>query len=232
MNGDYDDRVLTVTDIGFPPSEPSEQSRARFGTTNTFGGRHPVSLKMSDKLKVLEENNSDEMIIFISELWVDNQIVLDKFKMMLEEFSNYAPAAFVICGNFLSFPPNATSYHKMKEGFKRLADIVAAFPAIVKISKFILIPGPFDPGAPKILPRAPLPAYIVQDLIKAVPQTILATNPCRIQYCTKEIVVLREDILTKLCRNTLHFLGEKEAYVYVSTNGKKNFLSSLLYPII
>ncbi|XP_046601279.1 DNA polymerase epsilon subunit 2 [Neodiprion virginianus] len=204
VRGDYEDRVLVVKTIGFPPSETSTESRARFGTANTFGGHHPVSLKTSEKLRNFEENNPDEMIVFISELWVDDQIVLEKLKLMLEEFSNFPPVAFVICGNFLSFPPNVTSSQKLKEGFKRLADIIAGYPEIVQNSKFVLIPGPHDPGAPRIFPRAPIPGYVVEDFIKAIPKTVLATNPCRIQYCTKEIVVFREDILTKLCRNTLY----------------------------
>jgi DNA polymerase epsilon subunit 2 len=28
----------------------------------------------------------------------------------------------------------------------------------------------------------------------------MATNPTRIQYCTQEIVIFREDLLQKLCR--------------------------------
>ena len=71
--------------------------------------------------------------------------------------------------------------------------------------QFIFVPGPYDLSAPKILPRPPLPKYIIEDFIKVVPGTHLATNPCRIQYCTKEIVVFKENMLSKLCRNTLSY---------------------------
>lgn len=41
--------------------------------------------------------------------------------------------------------------------------------------------------------------------MQRIPNGVFTTNPCRIQYGTKEIVVLREDIVTKMCRNAIHF---------------------------
>ena len=41
--------------------------------------------------------------------------------------------------------------------------------------------------------------------MQRIPNGLFTTNPCRIQYGTKEIVVLREDILTKMCRNAINF---------------------------
>lgn len=156
------------------------------------------------------------MIIFVSEFWVDNNRVLEKFQMMLDGYNDFPPVAFVLCGDFLSFPPNVTSAQKMKEGFTRLAEIINRFPDIKKNSQFVLVPGPYDLGSPKILPRGPLPHSLLEGFINRVPNTILASNPCRIQYCTKEIVVLREDMLTKLCRNTLKFPSEGNIYDHVS----------------
>lgn len=207
-NGNYKDGILQVEDIGFPPAEPSSNSRADFGDTNTFGGSHEVSLKFSEKLKVHEETNKDGMIVFVSEMWLDDLIVLKKFKIMLEGYSEFPPIAFVLCGHFLSFPTNVTSAQKIKEGFKNLAELIEQYPDIKQSSKFIFVPAPDDLGSPKILPRAPLPKHLTDDFAKKVPGAIFTTNPCRIQYCTKEIVVLREDILTKMCRNTINFPSE------------------------
>ncbi|XP_043477041.1 DNA polymerase epsilon subunit 2 [Leptopilina heterotoma] len=210
-SGNYSDSVFEVEKIGFPPSEPSENSRVAFGTVNTFGGANPISLKLSEKLHEQEILQKD-MLIFISDFWVDDIRVLEKFKEILNGFSDSPPVAFVLFGNFLSFPPDATSAQKLKDGFKSLADLITQHHAILETSHFILVPGPFDLGAPRILPRAPLPKSVVADFIKRVPHTHLATNPCRIQYCTKEIVVFREDILLKLCRNTLKFLNTGNVY--------------------
>lgn len=47
--------------------------------------------------------------------------------------------------------------------------------------------------------------FIHGEFTQRIPNAIFTSNPCRIQYGTQEIVVLREDILTKMCRNALHF---------------------------
>lgn len=214
-SGNYSDNIFKVEKIGFPPSEPSENSRISFGTVNTFGGLHPTSLKLSEKLHEHEILYKD-MFIFLSDFWIDDIRVLEKFKEILNGFSDSPPIAIILFGNFLSFPPNATSVQKLKDGFKNLADIITQHHGIMEMTNFVLVPGPFDLGAPKILPRAPLPKSIVADFIKRVSHVHLATNPCRIQYCTKEIVIFREDILTKLCRNTLKFLDTENVYEHVS----------------
>ncbi|KZC06691.1 DNA polymerase epsilon subunit 2 [Dufourea novaeangliae] len=211
-SGDYRDGILYVEDIGFPPAESSSNSRVDFGDSNTFGGSHDLSLKLSEKLQSYEESNKDGMIIFVSEMWLDDVTVLHKFDTMLKGYSEYPPIAFVLCGHFLSFPANITSTQKLKKGLKDLADIITQYPEIKQSSKFIFVPAPDDVGSPKILPRFPLPKHLTEDFRKHIPGAVFTTNPCRIQYCTKEIVVIREDILTKMCRNTLHFPQEGNIY--------------------
>lgn len=215
-NGEFRNGILYAEDIGFPPAESSNNARADFGNANTFGGPHDVSLKTSEKLKIHEDSCKDGMIVFLSEMWLDDVIVLQKFKTMLEGYSECPPIAFVLCGRFLSFPPNVTSAQKMKEGLKGLADLITQYPAIKDTSKFIFVPAPDDLGSSKILPRASIPKHITKEFAKSIPGAIFTTNPCRIQYCTKEIVVLREDILTKMCRNTLYFPNKGDIFDHVS----------------
>ncbi|KAH0568424.1 hypothetical protein KQX54_020832 [Cotesia glomerata] len=203
--GIYEDGFLIVREMGLPPAELTTESRVSFGADNTFGGPHKTSLKLSEKLKIYEQSHSMNMIVFLSDVWLDNTEVVDKLRVIMEGYSEDPPVAFVLCGHFLSSPPSYSSAQKLKEGFRNLSRMIKQYPDIHKYSKFVFVPGPLDLGAPKILPRGPLPKTLLADFIKAVPNTILATNPCRIQYCTKEIVVLREDILTKFCRHTFHY---------------------------
>ncbi|CAL1675823.1 unnamed protein product [Lasius platythorax] len=212
VNGVYKDDVLHIENISFPPIESSESLRSDFGDTNTFGGPHNLSLKMSEKLQVHEENDPDGMIVFIAELWLDMPNVLQKFKTVLEGYMDYPPIAFVLCGHFLSFPTNITSAQALITGFKNLADIISQYANVKESSKFVFVPGPHDLGSPKILPKPPLPKCIIEEVTKMVPNAIFTTNPCRIQYCTKEIVVLREDMLTKMCRNALRFPKEEDFF--------------------
>ena len=46
---------------------------------------------------------------------------------------------------------------------------------------------------------------ITKYFVEKVPNTVFTTNPCRIKYCTKEIIVLREDMFTKMGRNSLYY---------------------------
>lgn len=203
--GRYVDGFLNVENMDFPPPEPSENSRSNFSASNTFGGPHPTSLKFSEKLKAYEDSNKNDYIIFVSDIWVDSEDVLNKFRVLLSGYSDNPPTAIVMCGHFSSSISNATHVNKLKEGFKKLGAIIGEHQLIHQHTTFVLVPGPYDLCAPKILPRPPLPKYLLEDFIKVVPNTRLATNPCRIQYCTKEIVVFRENMISKLCRNTLSY---------------------------
>ena len=49
-----------------------------------------------------------------------------------------------------------------------------------------------------------LPSCISNELKKHVPKSTFTTNPCRIQYCTREISLFRADVLVKLMQGTLH----------------------------
>ena len=40
---------------------------------------------------------------------------------------------------------------------------------------------------------------------------IMATNPCRVQMYTQEIVIFREDIISKMCRNCVYFPEDGDA---------------------
>jgi DNA polymerase epsilon subunit 2 len=40
-------------------------------------------------------------------------------------------------------------------------------------------------------------------MMEKIPNCTFASNPCRIQYGAQEIVVLREDIVEKMCRNCI-----------------------------
>jgi DNA polymerase epsilon subunit 2 len=58
-------------------------------------------------------------------------------------------------------------------------------------SQFVFVPGPNDPGLGHILPQTALPSYFTGELQAVLPSAVFATNPCRIRYYTREIVVFR-----------------------------------------
>ncbi|XP_012519209.1 PREDICTED: DNA polymerase epsilon subunit 2 [Propithecus coquereli] len=150
-------------------------TRAYYGNTNFFGGPSNTSVKISAKLKQLEEENKDAMFVFISDVWLDQVEVLEKLHTMFSD------------------------------SLKTLADIICQYPDIHQSSRFVFVPGPEDPGFGSILPRPPLAESIANEFRQRVPFSVFTTNPCRIQYCTQEIIVFREDLVNKMCRNCVRF---------------------------
>lgn len=81
-----------------------------------------------------------------------------------------------------------------------------------------------------LLWRPPLPACITENFKRVVPKSIFTSNPCRILYCTKEIVIFREDIFTKMCRNSIYFSSESsKAPTHVSFGSFYLLMLSCIY---
>ncbi|XP_072617594.1 DNA polymerase epsilon subunit 2 isoform X2 [Vulpes vulpes] len=203
--GWFEDRVFHVNAFGFPPTEPSSTTRAYYGNVNFFGGPSNTSVKTSAKLKQLEEENKDAMFVFISDVWLDQGEVLRKLHTMFSGYSPAPPTCFIMCGNFSSAPYGKSQIQALKDSLKTLADIICEYPNIHQSSRFVFIPGPEDPGFGSILPRPPLAESITNEFRQRVPFSVFTTNPCRIQYCTQEIIVFREDLVNKMCRNCVRF---------------------------
>uniref|UniRef100_A0A8D0BMS0 DNA polymerase epsilon subunit n=1 Tax=Salvator merianae TaxID=96440 RepID=A0A8D0BMS0_SALMN len=177
--GWYEDEVFHVNAFGFPPIEPSATTRAYYGNVNFFGGPSSTSVKSSAKLKQLEEENEDAMFVFLSDVWLDQAEVLEKLRIMFSGGS--------VC--LLSWGGGAVaSVRHGKFG-----------------SRFVFIPGSEDPGPGSILPRPPLTGNITEEFRQQVPFSVFTTNPCRVQYCTQEIIIFREDMVNKMCRNCVRF---------------------------
>ncbi|XP_022254667.1 DNA polymerase epsilon subunit 2-like [Limulus polyphemus] len=213
--GVYEDSIFHVSALGFPPPEPASTTLQHFGKTNFFGGPHATSVRTSKKLKSLEENNSEAMFIFLSDVWLDKIEVLQKLKILLAGFSEMPPTCFVLMGNFVSVPQGISHSKIVKDCFEKLANMISEFPLIVQNSQFVFVPGPSDPGLTTILPRPSIPGKLVEDFCNKIPNSVFATNPCRIQYCSQEITVFREDMVAKMCRSCVYMPWEHEEQVNV-----------------
>ncbi|NXP69507.1 DPOE2 polymerase, partial [Ramphastos sulfuratus] len=205
--GWYEDEVFHVKAFGFPPTEPYTfpytKTEAFYGNVNFFGGPSSASVKASAKLKQLEDENEDAMFVFVSDVWLDQAEVLEKLHTMFAGYSSAPPTCFFFCGNFSSAPYGKSQIQSLKGSLKALADIICEYPSIHKSSRFVFVPGPEDPGPGSVLPRPPLAENITEEFRQLVPFSVFTTNPCRIQYCTQEIIIFREDLVNKMCRNCI-----------------------------
>lgn len=61
-----------------------------------------------------------------------------------------------------------------------------------------------------------MPDFVSSEFLKLVPNAIMATNPCRLQFCTREIVLFRADVLAKMMQGTLYKPSKEDIPEYVS----------------
>lgn len=88
----------------------------------------------------------------------------------------------------------------------------------------MLIPGPSDPGVGNVLPRAGLMPMLTQRMKDKIRKVWFPSNPCRILYYTRQIVVFRDDLLQKMRRNCILEPNKKE-----SENMSEHLVKTVLF---
>lgn len=139
--------------------------------------------------------------------------VFAKLRILFEGFSQAViPLMFILIGNFKSVPYTYTaeSFRSYKDTFDQLANLVAEYPEIARNSHFVFVPGPQDPWAGNILPRPPIPKSFTDRITQIITNIYFTGNPCRIKYCSQEIVIFREDLMNIMRRNAMLSVSETE----------------------
>lgn len=206
LEGNCCEGILEVSGVGLAPIETSLATRSHFGYDNWFGGESTVACCAVPRLQKANAKNPDARIVFVSDTWLDDQRVMKGIYSMLLGFAEMPPLAFIFCGNFCSRADPSSVFQKLKDGFRHFAKIASQLCLEhqgLQNSTFVFVPGPEDPSLSSVLPRPPLPYSLFEEL-KGVPNCSFASNPCRIQYADQEIVVFRQEIVEKMCRNSIH----------------------------
>lgn len=180
------------------------------------------------------------LVLLGSNIFLDDLKVragLDKFFAKLEEQiqdeedagENNGHLTVVMTGSFTSQAltsakgsvTSISNSEEYKANFDHLAETLAKYPLVVNKCKLLLIPGTNDPwqstyslGKPSSssLPQTPIPKVFVTRLERLFPKgsLILGWNPMRINYISQEIVLFRDDLMTKLKRNDIVFESDLE----------------------
>ncbi|SJX62991.1 related to DNA polymerase epsilon subunit B [Sporisorium reilianum f. sp. reilianum] len=236
VEGEYTvEERMRVFAIGHPPSETRAQARSIHAHTDFLGAPQPpalssasarvaaassswrgaMSVKEEAAFAVHEARHSDLCFVIFSDLHLDHAKTLSAFATVLQGYvdADFLPFALVLCGNFASEQyTSADTVQRYRAGFAMLGETLAAFPSIVRSSHVILVPGPQDAFATSLVPRPALPEVLVQPLLqklKALQGTVhLASNPCRLSYFSQQLVVYRDDTMTRFLRNTVRIKDE------------------------
>jgi DNA polymerase alpha/epsilon subunit B len=169
-----------------------------FGKLDYLGA--PQDVYDHARLAQIEKRTRGAYIVFLSDVHLDSEDVVSALRKLLARCeAETPPMAIVMCGSFCSAPLADAPYSEL---WASLAGMIASFPTIANGTTFVFVPGPNDPWGPFLMPRAPLPHCLAgRHLVRRVKRAEFASNPCRIKFCTQEIVVHRHNALAKLYRN-------------------------------
>ncbi|KAI0959487.1 hypothetical protein AcW1_004298 [Taiwanofungus camphoratus] len=207
VEGDYtDDGTLIVIAVGHPPCESRETARSIYGHVDFLGKGSTTLLEDAQLAARVRLELSDLRFFVLSDVWLDHPDTLRGLRKMLDHCmeNSFIPKVMIFCGNFSSrgIPQgNGREVRKFQDSFDSLADLIAAYPLITRITHFVFVPGPLDITVNSILPRRPLLSSFVSRLKSRIPKVHFATNPCRIKFFEQEIVVFREDLMAKMLRS-------------------------------
>jgi DNA polymerase epsilon subunit 2 len=176
-----------------------------------FGAPH-FALDQSQLLQI-EKKAEDATFVILSDVWLDHSEVFDKLRVLFRGYSDaIIPILFVLIGNFQSTPFAFGSMEAKiyKDAMDQLATLISEFPTIASKSHFVFVPGSNDPWNGSVLPRPPLPQFFTKKLASNIQNIHFACNPCRIKYCTQEIVIFREDLMHIARRNQVLSIAENQ----------------------
>nr|KAE8937138.1 hypothetical protein PF009_g12954 [Phytophthora fragariae] len=203
--GEIIDDVLHVQSMGFPPPETKEASLAVLGGIDPLGVE--VSAQQREQIRELEASDHHATFIVLSDVHLDDPQVMSKLDELFQGLESVQPTLFILMGDFMSTSigggAGSNSLQDLREYLEELGNLILKYPGIAENSRFVLVPGPNDPGSSRAFPRHPLPDLCTRELIRKVPNVTCSTNPCRIRYYTQDIVIFRDDLQPKMQRHAI-----------------------------
>ncbi|RKP11176.1 DNA polymerase alpha/epsilon subunit B-domain-containing protein [Thamnocephalis sphaerospora] len=202
-----DDQVFKVGVLAQPPVEDIQTTKRMLGNVDFLG----LDTNTADAAMALriEKANQEASIVFLSDLHLDLPKTLTHLKAVLAGYAQAAtggalpPLAFVMMGSFVSRPLQVGSEDadQYRDNFGRLAELIAQHHILRDRSQFIFVPGPNDPWSGDTLPQRPIPESFTERMRTRLPTACFTSNPCRIRYCSQDIVVLRSNLLARMRRH-------------------------------
>ncbi|KAF9534221.1 epsilon DNA polymerase [Crepidotus variabilis] len=209
VEGEYtQEATLEIVAIGQPPCESRSIARSIYGHID-FLGKGATSLLEDGQFEVrIREELSELNFFFLSDIWLDHPQTLPGIQKMFDNCieNDFVPRVIVMCGNFTSKSishGNARDVQRYQENFDALADLITSYPSITRSTHFVFVPGPLDVTVNSTLPRKPLLSTLTGRLKTRLPKVHFATNPCRIKFFNQEIVIFREDLMSRMLRNVV-----------------------------
>ena len=201
--GEMIDEIFHVSEITLPPVPARSLCE---GSVNMEGG--PGDLTEETLTHLVGNPPSDATMAIVSGILLDDPQSIDKLNAMLSGFEEVdaIPSLYVLMGDFTSkkFNPfGGDSLRSFIKGFDSLSQLLSKHPRTLESSKIVVVPGVTrDPGA-GILPQPPFSDSLLRGIASRFPNVTLASNPCRIRFNNKHIVLFNGSILSQLRKSRI-----------------------------
>ncbi|KAK5583019.1 hypothetical protein RB653_004609 [Dictyostelium firmibasis] len=202
-SGEFIDGIFIADKIQLPPTEERCETLKFLQNIDLFGEK-PQKKTMEQLIKY-EKEKEDNSILFLSDVWLDSERVMERLDYLFGGYKDCPPFAMILMGNFTEHPLINGTQYQLKKHFNDLATIIQKYPNIHQFTQFIFVPGPTDPTGSllNILPKFPISNVFIKEFQSVIQKSIFTTNPCRIRYCSQEIIVFRDDLTNKMRRHCI-----------------------------
>lgn len=235
LDGIYESNgKFTVGTIGQPPCERRESSAEVFGHIDLLGVNIPLEFSTTGSggrgLRRAERQLVDAQkgrVIILNDVHLDLSRTHEALNRLFTQWEEdqVPPLICVLCGKFVSEGFNGSIAYK--EAFDQFANTISVFTKLQTSTTFIFVPSDADPwtaaftaGAAGVLPRKGIPDIFTTRTKRLFSQAnsknannprgttgkvMFTSNPARISYFTKEIVVFRDELGGRFNRNSVRF---------------------------
>lgn len=117
------------------------------------------------------------LIIVLSNVHLDDARILEMLDIIFSGYDLFDEITFVLMGDFSSEP--VSNPYKFQILFKKLLGVIESHPNLKENARWILIPGPRDPGLGQFMPRQKLPE-ILTSCLEVLPHFKSKSNPTRV----------------------------------------------------
>jgi len=202
--------VFNISELTIPPVPNRTLCEA---TVNLFGG--PIEMTNELVINTVGLAPEDSSIAVLAGLHLDDPACIDRLNMLVTGFEECEsiPSAYVFVGDFVTKkfnPYSGDSVRATQKSFEALSQLLARHPRTLEASHIVLVPGPGDAGN-GLLPQPPFSDALVRGLSSRFPNFVLASNPCRIRYFDKQILVFAGENLKRIRKARIVHSAQEEA---------------------
>lgn len=128
--------------------------------------------------------------------------------------NDMGPEVIVLIGDFISAEKRSEGFSKFKETMEFLLQVIKEkqLTFLQEQTQWILIPSLNDAAMCKLMPTFKLADYLVSSIRgpKRIANVMLGTNPMRLSFRGKEIVICRYNYFKKIKKNHIQRIAEKQ----------------------